>query len=55
MRKKAKKLTLSRISLRQLDDLRLRGAEAAPEAPGETEDRRCEPSIVSCHVSCTVC
>jgi hypothetical protein len=55
MRKKAQKLTLYRITLRQLDDLRLRGAEAAPEAPGETEDRRCEPSIASCQISCTVC
>lgn len=52
MRKQAKKITLSRETLRQLENVQLSGLAGGIAIVEDTNDRRCEPSIVSCHAGC---
>ncbi len=52
MRKSAKKIVLSRETLRQLENVQLTRLVGGLAVLEDTEDRRCEPSIVSCHAGC---
>jgi hypothetical protein len=52
MRKQPKKIVLSRETLRQLDNVQLSGLVGGADLIEDTNDRRCEPSIVSCHPGC---
>ena len=51
MRKQLKKLSLSRETITQLEKGQIRGGVELVDE--DTNDRRCEPSIVSCHVGCS--
>ena len=53
MRKKLNKLTLTRETIQQLEKGQVLGGVTGGEVVEDTNDRRCEPSIVSCHVGCT--
>jgi hypothetical protein len=52
MRKQVKKLALSRETIQQLEKRQISGVAAGVELVEDTNDRRCEPSIVSCHPGC---
>jgi hypothetical protein len=52
MRKQVKKLALSRETIRQLEKGQVSGGVVGDELVEDTNDRRCEPSIVSCHAGC---
>jgi hypothetical protein len=57
MKKKARKIVISRETLRRLDSVQLSGpvgglAVETIVSEGDSNDRRCEPSIASCHVTC---
>jgi hypothetical protein len=51
MRKQVKKLVLFKETIRQLEKGQVSGGVGA-ELVEDTNDRRCEPSIVSCHAGC---
>jgi hypothetical protein len=52
MRKEAKKIVLSKETLRQMENVQLSGLAGGLTILGDSMDRRCEPSIVSCHEGC---
>jgi hypothetical protein len=53
MRKQLKKLSLSRETIKRLEKGQvLGGIEGVEVVTEDTNDRRCEPSIVSCHAGC---
>jgi hypothetical protein len=48
MKKKVKKISLSRETIGQLKNPQLSGLVGGLVVANDMEDRRCEPSIVSC-------